>query len=247
MRQLKKIVQNILFGLLGVLIVVLVFIMGGAILSNGVNPEKTITDNNPLKITANNIQNQELIDVSRQGKVKRVIDMLNKYRFDTNYRDQNGQTALMAATYNNRIDVAKRLIEAGYSVNAKDNIDNTPYLYAAAEGYTEILKLAIPTANVRIVNRFGGTGLIPAAEKGHVENVRLILEKTDTDINHVNNLGWTALLEGVMLAKHNRNQYKIVKLLVDHKANKEIRDKNGLTALDHAKRLGYNDIVKLLQ
>jgi uncharacterized protein len=244
---LKKIVQNILFGLLGVLIVVLVFIMGGAILSNGVNPEKTITDNNPLKITANNVQNQELIDVSRQGKVKRVIDMLNKYRFDTNYRDQNGQTALMSATYNNKIDVAKRLIDAGYSVNAKDNIDNTPYLYASAEGYTEILKMAIPSANVRIVNRFGGTGLIPAAEKGHVENVRLILEKTDTDINHVNNLGWTALLEGVMLAKHNRNQYKVVKLLVDHKANKEIRDKNGLTALDHAKRLGYNDIVKLLQ
>lgn len=244
---MKKTVQNILFFLLVVLILFLALLLGGSIINNDVNTEQRISDNNPTKITAGKEQAQELIEASRQGKVKRVIDMLDKYRFDTNARDENGQTALMAATYNNRIDVAKRLIESGFSVNAKDKIDNTPYLYAAAEGYTEILKLAIPTANVNVVNRFGGTGLIPASEKGHVENVKLILEKTKTDINHVNNLGWTALLEAVLLAKHNHNQHEIVKLLVKHNANKEIRDKNGLTAIDHAKRLGYNDIVKLLQ
>jgi uncharacterized protein len=245
---LKDIVRKILFFLLVVTILFLALLLGGSMINDaGNNIEKQISDNDPLKVKANAKQSQELIDQARQGNLKRVIDMLDKYRFNTNFRDSNGQTALMAATYNNRIDVAKRLMKSGFSVNAKDNIDNTPYLYAAAEGYTEILKAAIPSANVRILNRFGGTGLIPAAEKGHVENVKLILEKTTTDINHVNKLGWTALLEAVMLGKHNRNQAKIVKLLVDHHANKEIRDNNGLTAIDHAKRLGYKNIVKLLQ
>ena len=48
-------------------------------------------------------------------------------------------------------------------------------------------------------NRFGGIALIPAADRGHVECVREIL-KTKIDVDHVNKLGWTALLEAIILA-----------------------------------------------
>ena len=41
--------------------------------------------------------------------------------------------------------------------------------------------------------------MIPASERGHVEVVRYLLEETDVDVDHVNNLGWTALLEAVIL------------------------------------------------
>ena len=45
-------------------------------------------------------------------------------------------------------------------------------------------------------NRYGGTALIPACHHGHLENVKVLLA-TDIDVNHVNRLGWTALLEAV--------------------------------------------------
>ena len=54
------------------------------------------------------------------------------------------------------------------------------------------------SANLRDTNRYGGTALIPAAHHGHPETVRMLLG-TDIDIDHVNRLGWTALLEAVIL------------------------------------------------
>ena len=54
------------------------------------------------------------------------------------------------------------------------------------------------TPDLTIRNRFGGNALIPACERAHVEAVPLLL-KAGIDVNHVNNLGWTCLLEIVIL------------------------------------------------
>jgi len=62
----------------------------------------------------------------------------------------------------------------------------------------DILKLANHAgADPTLTNRYGGTALIHAAEHGYVENVREILEYTNVDVNHMNKLGWTALLEAI--------------------------------------------------
>jgi hypothetical protein len=45
-------------------------------------------------------------------------------------RDSTGATALLVATHENRIGAARALIEAGADVNAKDKIEDSPYLYA---------------------------------------------------------------------------------------------------------------------
>jgi uncharacterized protein len=37
--------------------------------------------------------------------------------------------------------------------------------------------------------------LIPASEHGHIDAIQELLTKTDIDVNHVNELGWTALME----------------------------------------------------
>jgi ankyrin repeat protein len=47
-------------------------------------------------------------------------------------------------------------------------------------------------------NRYGGVALIPASDRGHVDMVRALLG-TAIDVDHVNRLGWTALLEAVIL------------------------------------------------
>ena len=52
-----------------------------------------------------------------------------------------------------------------------DRLDN-PFLYAGAEGLLDILRLTIDAgADPSLTNRFGGTALIPASERGHVEVV----------------------------------------------------------------------------
>jgi ankyrin repeat protein len=49
---------------------------------------------------------------------------------DTDARDEARRIALLIATRGNGIEAARELIEAGADVNAKDRINDSPYLYA---------------------------------------------------------------------------------------------------------------------
>jgi hypothetical protein len=161
--------------------------------------------------------------------------------------DASGRTALMIATHANAIDAARVLIEAGADVNAKDRLHDSPYLYAGAEGRLEILKMTVAAgADLKAVNRYGGTALIPAAHHGHVEVVRYLLT-TKTDIDHVNFLGWTALLEAVILGDGGPTYQEIVDLLLKAGAETSIGDKEGVTALEHARLRGQAEITRLLE
>jgi uncharacterized protein len=95
-------------------------------------------------------------------------------------------------------------------------------------------------------NRFGGTALIPASDRGHVDLVRALL-RTEIDVDHVNNLGWTALLEAVILGEGRAPHQQIVRALVDAGADVSIADRDGVTPLQHARRRGYAEIVRTLE
>ncbi|MGD9924283.1 MAG: ankyrin repeat domain-containing protein [Pseudorhodoplanes sp.] len=162
-------------------------------------------------------------------------------------RDAAGRTPLLLATHGNHTETAKALITAGADVNAKDDIQDSPYLYAGAHGRTEILRLTLVAgADLKSLNRYGGTALIPACHYGHVENVRLLLG-TAIDIDHVNRLGWTALLEAVILGDGGPAHIEIVRLLLEAGANPSIADREGVTPLDHARRRGFAQMVRLLE
>lgn len=161
-------------------------------------------------------------------------------------RDETGSTALMVATKANNVHAAYMLIEAGADVNAKDNIQDSPYLYAGAQGYLKILRMTlIHGADLKSTNRYGGTALIPAAERGHVETV-LTLIAAGVSVNHVNSLGWTALLEAIILGNGKSNYQHIVALLLKAGANPNLADRDGISPLQHARTRGYREIEKLL-
>lgn len=161
--------------------------------------------------------------------------------------NRRGRTALMMATYNHHVELAALLIDAGANVNQQDDMENSPYLYAAAEGYVDILKLMKGKIDPHVTNRYGGIGLIPACERGSVETVEWILNNTASNIDHINHLGWTALLEAIILGDGSANYKRIVALLLDAGANPNIADKDGVTPLEHAEKSGYSEISKLLQ
>ena len=65
--------------------------------------------------------------------------------------------------------------------------------------------------------------------------------------DHINKLGWTALLEAVILGDGGPVHTEIVKLLVDGGADVNIADKEGVTPLAHARLRGYAGIVEILE
>ena len=162
-------------------------------------------------------------------------------------KDGKGRTSLMIATYHEDNRIAEMLIAAGANVNAQDEMLNSPFLYAGASGYLPILKMCLANgADFKIYNRYGGSALIPAAEKGHLEVVNVLTKTPGYPIDHINNLGWTALLEAIILATEGETQVAIVKTLVEAGSDVTIADKDGVTPLRHAKNRSMDEIVKIL-
>ena len=162
-------------------------------------------------------------------------------------KDNKGRTALMLATYNNDTEIAKLLIKAGASVNAQDEMLNSPFLFAGASGYLEIVKLCLANgADFTVFNRYGGSALIPAAEKRHLDVVNLLVKTPGYPIDHINNLGWTALLEAIILGETGKVQVEIIKSLVEAGCDVNIADKNGVTPLAHAKARLMKEVINIL-
>jgi len=168
--------------------------------------------------------------------------------------DEKGRSAVLTVVMRNDLDALRLLIELGADVDfhdedlSKEVIDQTAFLYAGAHGMNDALLLLIEAgAKPDIYNFYGGTALIPAAEKGHLVSVKLLLEKSAIDVDHVNRLGWTALIEAVVLSDSSVVQQQIIKQLLAHGADPSILDKDGVTALEHAMKRGNAAVVELLR
>ena len=160
--------------------------------------------------------------------------------------DSAGQTPLLLAVQGNHLAAAEALIKAGSNINAQAANMDTPWLLAGALGRTDMLRLMIPRGpDLSIRNRFGGNALIPACERAHVDTVQLLLT-TRIDVNHVNNLGWTCLLEIVILGDGGPRHIEVARLVLAAGANPNIADKDGVSPLAHAKRKGQREIAQLI-
>ncbi|WP_080745393.1 ankyrin repeat domain-containing protein [Cupriavidus necator] len=160
--------------------------------------------------------------------------------------DERGRSALLAAVQNRHLEVARMLLLAGADVNCKDADANSPFLLAAATGQPEMVQLALAHgADLASTDRYHGTALIAASQHGHVEVVKLLL-KAGVAIDHVNDLGWTALLEAVVLGDGSARYEETVQLLLDAGADANLADREGVTPTRHARERGYKTMVKML-
>ena len=162
-------------------------------------------------------------------------------------RDERGRTPLLLAATQDRLAVARLLVYLGADPDALDDRRDTPWLVTGVTGSVDMLEVLLPAEpDLTIRNRFGGTSLIPASERGHVGYVRRVV-RTGIDVNHVNDLGWTALLEAVILGDGSRRYQQIVGILVDAGAEPKIADRQGVTALQHAERRGQRAVARILR
>jgi uncharacterized protein len=161
--------------------------------------------------------------------------------------DAAGRTPLLIAVERNHSGAAALLIAAGANINAQAANADTPWLLAGALGRADMLRLMVPKGpDFSIRNRFGGNALIPACERGHVEAVRVLLTSA-IDVNHVNNLGWTCLLEIVILGDGGPRHVEVTRLVLAARANPNIADKDGVSPLAHARRKGQREIARLIE
>ena len=193
----------------------------------------------------------DLIEAVKTSNYPYLNEFLQN-RKNLNAVGSNGKSALLIATEMQDLAMIAWLLEHGADVDfydpACDNIERTPFLYAGAHGLDKILEILIPyNPDVSIRNGYGGNALIPASERGHVSTVKLLLEKTDVDVNFVNYLGWTALLEVTIFGKNNEEYQEIAKLLLDHGAKPDLADKEGVTPLEHARKRSLTLITNLLE
>ncbi|WP_246846276.1 ankyrin repeat domain-containing protein [Humibacter ginsenosidimutans] len=162
---------------------------------------------------------------------------------DLEARGPLGRTPLVEATKANRSDVATTLLEAGADPNAKDDIQDSAFLYAGAEGLDEIVRATLAHgADVRSTNRYGGTALIPASEHAHVPTVRMLIA-AGVPVNHVNNLSWTALHEAIVLGNGDAEHVEVVRLLLKAGADQSIADGDGVLPRTLARQRGFSEIV----
>lgn len=158
-----------------------------------------------------------------------------------------GETPLLLAVKNNHLGAAVALIDAGSNINAQAANKDSPWLLAGALGRTDIIRQMIPKGpDFSVRNRFGGNALIPACERAHVETVKLLLT-TKIDVNHLNNLGWTCLLEIVILGDGGPRHIEVAKLVLGAGADPNIADKDGVSPLAHARKKGQKEIAQLIE
>lgn len=165
---------------------------------------------------------------------------------DLETRDDHRRTPLLLAVAADRVEVAQVLVAAGADPDALDDRHDTPWLVTGVTGSVEMGKALLPAGpDMTIRNRYGGVSVIPASERGHVEYVRWVVT-TGIDVNHVNDLGWTALLEAVILGDGGARHVEIVKTLLAAGADPALADRDGVTALQHAQRSGYREMAAAL-
>ena len=156
-------------------------------------------------------------------------------------RDMRGRSALLLAVADDHLAVAQLLVACGADPNALDAATD-----AGCKPWRVVAEALLPAGpDMTLRNRYGGISVIPASERGHVEYVRRVV-RTGIDVDHVNDLGWTALLEAVILGDGSPPYQEIVGILLAAGADPLLADRQGVTALQHARALGHHSLAALL-
>lgn len=132
---------------------------------------------------------QEFLSAAEQGNLALLKHYLDK-GVDINTTNRQGRTAIVNASLNKHYECVTFLINAGADINKQDQTCFNPFLLSCLNNDLTLLRIVLPAKpNLDLLTRFGGVGITPASEKGHVEIVRELLEKTDINVNHTNFVG----------------------------------------------------------
>jgi ankyrin repeat protein len=163
-------------------------------------------------------------------------------------QDAHSRTPLHVAAHFGRHAAAQALLKGGANPNALDAQRYDIVTIAAVNNDVPMLKLALAGGcdAKNVTSPYQGTALIAAAHLGHAEVVRVLIA-AGAPLDHVNNLGWTALMESIVLGNGGKSHTETLDALVRAGANVSIADRQGVTPLGQAKSRGYAEMVRILE
>lgn len=153
-----------------------------------------------------------------------------------------GEALLKAARDGDKHSV-KSLLTQNVPVNYKNELGQTSLMWASCNGHSAIVTMLLEAgAQVNVLGR-GMTPLMLAAMFGHVNIVHQLLKARDAQdsINRQNEQGMTALMFSCFAG-----DATIINLLLDAKAQVDIANETGATALMVAVCQNKPDVVRAL-
>jgi ankyrin repeat protein len=215
--------------------------VGAAQLGGGLSVAQTPPSERELRIYAG------LHDAAARGDAAEIEQLIGEGE-KPNIQDANSRTPLHVAAFLRRHEAARALLRLGANPNALDAQRYDIATIAAVNNDLEMLNIALAAGGDAraITGPYHDTALIAAAHRGHVDVVRTLIA-AKAPLNHVNDLGRTALLEAVVLGNGGRNHTATVEALVEAGADVTLPDRHGTTALQHARTRGYSQIARILE
>ena len=142
----------------------------------------------------------------------------------------------------------RALATAGADPNAleRDRYDIVTIAAVAGDVPTLRVALALGASARNVTSRYDGTALIAAAHLGHAEVVRTLI-RAGAPLDHVNNLGWTALIESIVLGDGGPRHTETLIALIEAGANVNLPDREGRTPLALAQARGYEAMTARLR
>ncbi len=167
---------------------------------------------------------------------------------DVNARDVYGRTPLHVATFGRHREAVAALARARADLNAqeRDRYDAVTIAAVAGDAATLKLLLQLGASARQVTSRYDGTALIAAAHLGHDAVVKLLIE-AGAPLDHVNNLGWTALIEAIVLGQGGPRHVATLTALVRAGASVNLADRSGQTPLQLARQRRYVEMVAILE
>jgi uncharacterized protein len=192
-------------------------------------------------------QYQGLHAAAQKGDVAQ-IEKLAASKAALNARDGNGRTPLHVATFARQRDAIRALVKAGADINLLDNDRYDGITIASVADDEETLRVLLALgANVKLItSRYDGTALIAAAHLGHDGVVKQLIA-AGAQLDHVNNLHWTALIESIVLGNGGARHQESLRALLAAGASHQLKDRQGNTPLQLAKSRGYQEMVQMLE
>ena len=183
---------------------------------------------------------QKIFNAIKHNNIDEVKELIKNKKI-LNGKNNDGETPLIYAVFEDKFDICKVLINAKADLDKQSRFGETALIIAASINDIPVLqKLIEANANLNIQKYDGDTALILAAQYNNLDIVKeLIKAKAKLDIQDED--GDTALIRAV-----HYNNFDIVKELIKANAKLDIQNIHGDTALMIALKIKNLPIVKSL-
>ena len=178
----------------------------------------------------------------KSGSYKLITRFANKGT-DIKLKTNDGQNCLHIAADNAHLSLCKTLIEEhNFDVLETDNDGWTALHKSAEKGNYELFQfLTDKGTDIQLKTKDGQNCLHIAAENGHLNLCKTLVEEHNFDVQLADSYGWTALHRSAK-----KGRYELLQFLTDKGTDIQLKTKDGQNCLHIAADYGHLNLCKTL-